>query len=1213
MASKLTDLRTKTTAMVRHPRTRKIAIWLVAIVVGFGVLLGLAAPPLLRGKIASELSKTLHRPVTIEQIKLNPYTLTVTVRGFLMQEKQGQTAALSFEELFVNLELQSLIRLAPVIEELRLVKPYVNLVRQQDFKYNFQDLIDEFTSGPPGPTPRFALHNIQIIDGKIDFDDQPEKTKHSVTSLKIGLPFISSLPAHLAIKIKPEFAAVINGAPFHLAGDSTTPFTDSLESTLGIKIDKLEIAKFLEYSPVALNFKLSSGQLNGKVTLGFKSAPKAAPVLALSGDLNVNALEMQETGAAPLLKLPNFDVVIGAFEVFNSKLVLKSVKSQGLEVHVAIDRKGALNLANLVTPSANSQPAPEKKDDAKPFIYQIEEFALDGATIHFNDEQPQQPYKTRLDNVRLKVTGLSNEADKKANVELSFESDAKETFSHAGTVQLTPLLADGKLEIGALQLKKLRPYYGDLIGVEFKDGLLDLTTQVAFAQKADEPEIKLSELNAALRTLRMDVPGESEPLWRVPLLTVKDTTVDVGKRSVVIGSVETRDGNGYVQREKDGTISYARLLKTRGPESATKQPAKAEQASWTVLTKRVAFNRYKIVYDDRSLATPARIVVSNTTLRGENFSNVEKSRGKATFQATINDKGTLKIAGTVGTRPVTGRLEVDAQGIDILPFRPYVEDRVNFLFTSGSIGTKGNLIFDTSGDGPAKVNYDGSVDITDFATIEKSNSNDLLKWKSLNLNALQFNLEPFKLSIGEINLGDFYSRLILGADGKMNLQKLTPESEEKKAEPPPEKTTAKAPEAKAPDKPGAAAPSAAAEEKAITIGKINLTAGNIDFSDLFIKPNYNANLTGVQGTISELKPETPGDLDITARLDNAAPVVIKGKLNPLSKELFLDIVADAKDIELSPMTPYSGRYVGYGIEKGKLSFNVKYKLENRKLTAENKIILNQLTFGERIESPDATKLPVLLAVALLKDRDGVIDIDLPISGSLDDPQFSVGGIIWRIIVNILTKAITAPFSLLGAVFSGGSGSGEELSYVEFDNGRANLNQTAQTKIATLAKALNNRPSINLELTGRVDPASDLEGLKRVGIERKAKAQKMRELVRQGQAQRSLDDIQFDKDEYPKYLKAAYGEESFPKPRNLVGLAVDLPVAEMEKLMMQHAKATDDDMRQLASQRAQAVRDALLATGQVAADRLFIVAAKPLSNEEQAKLKGKPNRVDFTMK
>ncbi len=370
---------------------------------------------------------------------------------------------------------------------------------------------------------------------------------------------------------------------------------------------------------------------------------------------------------------------------------------------------------------------------------------------------------------------------------MSFESDAKEKFSHSGTLQLTPLLAEGKLDIRALQLKGLRPYYENVIGVEFKDGLLDLTTHVAFAQKGDEPEIKLSELNAELRSLRMDVPGESEPLWRVPLLTVKDTTVDVGKRSVVIGSVETRDGNGYVQREKDGTISYARLIKTRAPESATKQPAKTEQAAWTVNTKRVVFNRFRIVYDDRSLATPARIVVSNTTLRGENFSNVEKSRGKATFQATINDKGTLKFAGTVGTRPVAGQMAVDAQGIDVLPFQPYLADRVNFLLTSGNIGTKGNLVFDASGDGPAKVNYDGSVDIADFATIEKSHSSDLLKWKSLDLSH-SIRSRAFQIA----HRRDQPRRFLLPLDPRRRRQnefaKAHAQSEEKKTEPPPEKT-----------------------------------------------------------------------------------------------------------------------------------------------------------------------------------------------------------------------------------------------------------------------------------------------------------------------------------------------------------------------------------------------------------------------------------------
>jgi hypothetical protein len=388
-----------------------------------------------------------------------------------------------------------------------------------------------------------------------------------------------------------------------------------------------------------------------------------------------------------------------------------------------------------------------------------------------------------------------------------------------------------------------------------------------------------------------------------------------------------------------------------------------------------------------------------------------------------------------------------------------------------------------------------------------------------------------------------------------------------------------------------------------------LQAGNVYFSDFFVKPNYSANLTGVQGSISELKPDAPGDVAIQAKLDNSAPVDIQGKLNPLSKDLYMDIAADAREIELNPMSPYSIKYVGYGIERGELSFKVKYKVENRKLDAQNQIILNQLTFGEKVESPTATKLPVLLAVALLKDRNGVIDVNLPISGSLDSPEFSVGGIILRIIINIITRAVTSPFALLGATFGGGSGG--ELSYIEFDYGRSNLSQSAEAKIKSIATAMNNRPALKLDISGRVDPVNDLEGLKQTSIERKVKAQKMKDLVRQGAAPKSVDDVQVDKAEYERYLKAAYGDESFPKPRNVIGLAKDLPVAEMESLMLKNAQATDDDLRNLANRRAQTVQERLLASEQVTGDRLSIVAAKPVSSEE--KEKAKLSRVDFSLR
>ena len=1212
MALVINQIRQQTLGIARHSRTRKIVIWTVSIVVAFGILLGLAAPPLIRGKVASMLSEKLHRPVAIEHIKINPYTMTLAVRGFLMKERQGDTPALSFDELFINLEIQSLFRLAPVLKQLRLVKPYVSLVRNDDLKYNFQDLIDEFTSGPSGPTPRFALNNIEIIDGKIDFDDRPEKTKHTIEQLKIGVPFISSLPSYVNIKIKPEFSAVVNGAPFHLAGDAVV--FDSGESTIGVDIDKLQIAKYLEYSPVGLNFTIPSGHLSGKINASFKTSKNNPPVLSITGNLGLKELEMLQTGGAQLVKLPSFEVLIDAIEVFANKTSLKSIKSEGLELHVSRGRDGKINFENLIaiaTENKTPEVKQESKSTSKPFIYTVEEIALGTATIHFTDEQPKRPYKTRLDNVNFKVTGLTNETGKKANVELTFESEAKEKFAHTGTVQLTPLLAEGKLDIEGLKPGALRPYYDDALAAEIKEGFFDLSTKYSFEAKDGQSDIKLSELAANLRALRLELAGQPEPLWRAATIAIKDGAIDVAKKTIVIGALEAKDGNGYIQRDADGTLNFARVAKSQPPVAAPGPTAQSSDGDWRIDTKQIALDRFRINVDDRSNPTPAKLSVSELSVRGENFSTAKNQRAKATIRARINEKGVLRMVGTAMINPLNAKFAVDAQDIEFLPFQPYLDGQVNLLLTGGRAGTKGELTFDTSATGPAKMNYQGAVQIADFGSVEKTGQTDLLKWKSLALDAMQFDLEPFQLRIGEITLAEFYSRLILGADGKINMQKLTVEKDGKSEEAPapvPAKAAGKPDTA---PKPPASAVNDAAP-KAISIGKINLKEGNIDFSDLFIKPNYNANLTGVQGAISELKPETPGDLDLHARLDNAAPVEIKGKINPLSKELFLDIVADAKEIELSPMSPYSVRYVGYGIEKGKLSFNVKYKLENRKLSAENKIILNQLTFGEKVESPDATKLPVLLAVALLKDRNGVIDVDLPISGSLDDPQFSVGGIVLRIIINLITRAVTAPFTLLASAFGGG-GSGDELSYIEFDTGRANLNQAAQGKIATLAKALNNRPALNLEITGRVDPLTDLDGLKRVGIERKVKAQKLKELVRKGEAPRSVDDVQVAASEYPQLLKAAYGEESFPKPRNLIGLAQDLPVPEMERLMMQNAKASDDDLRQLAAQRAQVVRDGLLAGGQVGVERLFVVAAKPFSAEERAKLKGRPNRVDFAMK
>ena len=350
-----------------------------------------------------------------------------------------------------------------------------------------------------------------------------------------------------------------------------------------------------------------------------------------------------------------------------------------------------------------------------------------------------------------------------------------------------------------------------------------------------------------------------------------------------------------------------------------------------------------------------------------------------------------------------------------------------------------------------------------------------------------------------------------------------------------------------------------------------------------------------------------GDIELRGKYDHSAPLEIVGKINPLREDLFVDLKVSFKDMDLSPVTPYSGKYIGYVIDKGKFSFDVQYFIEKRKLDSKNNIFIDQLTLGDKVESPDATKLPVKLAIALLKDRRGQIKLDIPVTGSLDDPQFSVWRIVIKVLVNLLSKAATAPFALLGSLFGGG----EELGYVEFDYGRDLLTDANAKKIDTLTKALQEKPSLRLDITGYVDVERDREGLKQYLLQKKVKTQKLKDLLKKSSESIAVDDVKIEPQEYEKYLRLAYKAEKFPKPRTMIGFEKTIPVEEMEKLMLTNTEVKNEDLRSLAAQRSARVKDAILKTGQVEAGRLFVVEPKSLTPEKKEKLK--ESRVDFTLK
>ena len=1192
-------------------KLKKIFIGVVIFFVVFTIVGFFVLPPILRSILTKQLSENLHREVTIHQIKMNPYTLSVTVRGLLVKDRTAPDTFVSCDEIFLNLQSFSALRLALILKEIRLTKPYIRVTRNQDLSYNFSDLLDKKESKPPEkakPKPlRFSLNNIIVENGSIDFIDGPKQTNHKVRELKIGIPFLSNIPSYVERFVQPYFSAKINDTLYTLQG-KTKPFADSLETSIDINIKDLDIPYYLAYAPMKMNFKVVSAYLDTDAKISFIETKQKKPTLTVTGDVSLKKIAVDDSRNKPLLRLPLLAVSIAPSEPLSKIIHLLKISIQSPELEIRRDEKGVVNAQSLMPEESETKPAPKKAEDSSPLALDIDEIQLAGGKISFSDLSRSKPFKTILDPIEMKVDHFSNAKDKKSAYALSLKTEAKETIKIEGEFSMDPLGSDGMLEVKSVPLKKYAPYYRDNILFDIEDGRLALSTRYKYAKGEKEPEINLSGISLLLSALRLKKTEENEDFLKIPSLSIKDTAIDLTKREMKIGSFSTQKGELLVKRFKNGDLNLLKLTPPPTPPAQAEPPKevkpgekpKEAEKPWLISLKQVSTDNYTIRVVDQTNSEPVTLNAQSLKLRGENISTAKNSKGKLALSLLLNERGAISITGTAGVDPVSADLKMDLKGIEIVPLQPYFTDKVKITVTGGAISTAGNLSFTSTEKKEIKANFKGEASLTNFSSVDKLNGEDLLKMESLSFSDLNVGYTPLSVDIKGISLTNYYARVLVNSEGKINLQEIMKTDEPK---------AGAAPTSPPQVEKGVSTTKDKETSKNIKIGEITLQGGKIDVSDKSVKPEFSMSLTEMGGRVSGLSAEenTTADVDIRAKLNDYAPIEITGKINPLREDLFVDIKARIKDFDLSPATPYSGKYAGYTIEKGKLSFDLKYLIVKRKLDSQNNIFIDQFTFGDKVESPQATKLPVKLAIALLKDRKGEIKLDLPVTGSLDDPKFSVWGVILKILVNLIAKAATSPFSLLGAVFGGG----EELSFVEFDYGSTALTEANLKKLETITKALRDRPSLKMDIEGHVDMEKDRDGLKQVLFNRKAKAQKLNEMVKKKQPAVPVDDIKFEPKEYEKYLKMAYKEEKFPKPKNILGMAKDIPAPEMEKLMLTHIDVKEGDLRTLASQRSMKVKDAILKSGQVEPERIFTLEPKSLPPEKKEKVKD--SRVDFKLK
>ena len=1222
-----------------------MVIWLRRLVWSAGALallwliLWLGLPALLKWQVPLRASETLGRQVTIGDVSFHPWSLDLALDGLVIAgPSAGAEPLLKVARLHANLSAASLFRFAPVIEALEVDGLRLRVARTGDGHYDVDDLIARFTpreDAKAAPEPaRFALYNVQLRDAQLRFDDRPANRVHRIEALQLTLPFLSNLPAQAEVRVEPRLAFKLNGTPFD-SGAQATPFARTKTGDLKLAMTDLDLVPYLGYLPASLPVRVTQGSVSAELNLNFAVPPDAPAKATLTGTLGARNLALTDPGGAPLLDWQRLQLALRDVQPLARKLAFDRLRIDGLQLHARRDQGGRINLLQWVQPKADATPevriaatAPASGASAAvPPVpapaWQLSLDALDlaDARVRWTDSAVMPVASLQLDGLSLAATQLRWPLTQAIPVRVkgalhtqAAGGPALAEFSAEGPV--TDHDAKLAVTLTSVSLAPFAPYLAQTL-VPGVDGQLAAQAQLDWSGAADAPRLQLAIASLALDHFRVrEGRGRSaQEVVALEQLALANVKVDVLARTAALGSVRLVQPAVRLARDRSGRLNVQGWVAGGGAPPAPAAPAPgAPVPAWHVRLGDLLLDAGRVRFTDalagggagepvRVDVTGLRVAVQNAEWHGDRAlppANLQLSAriGSATHDRR-RDGGSVDYKGRVGMEPLLAAGTLKVLRFPVALFAPYFADRLRLTLLRAEAGYRGTLNLRQSRSG-LDVNAAGDVLLGDvhIATLPEpgqratlASTDELLSWQSLALKGVKVAIRPParpQIEIGEAALTDFYSRLVITEQGRFNLQDL--------AGAPADATLAPGAAASAPAAiatTSAASAAAAAPEGGlpidIRIGATRLNNGRVDFADHFIRPNYSAALTELNGELGAFGSGSRemATLALRGRAEGTALLEVSGRLNPTVKPLALDIRAMATDLELAPLSPYAGKYAGYAIERGKLTMDVAYRIDaDGRLDAKNQVVLNQLTFGDRIESKDATRLPVLLAVALLKDRHGVIDINLPVSGSINDPKFSVGGIIWKVIVNLLTKALTSPFSLLAG---GGS---DDLSLVEFRPGTAQLAPSGASAIDKVAKALTDRPSLKMTVTGAADPVSEREAYQSASLEARLVAEKRREGLRAGtEAGPASAPVALGTEERARLLKQVYKDTELPnKPRNAIGFAKDIPGPEMGALLKARTPVTAEAMRELALRRGIAVRDALMARG-LPSERLFLAAPK----------------------
>ena len=803
-------------------------------------------------------------------------------------------------------------------------------------------------------------------------------------------------------------------------------------------------------------------------TLQQKASLEAASFNPFLLRLRLQNLQLATPEQAPLLELGELVVDFDTFGLFSRAWQFSTISLTELEVFAEIDSAGELNLMRLVPSPSDEQEAPHRDDTptALPRLI-LNNTALKQSRVHFKQLDRPKPFTLDLSPLNFNIAHFSTLPEDGGQFNFNAQFSDTESLAFNGTLQAEPLALTAHIALNNLELKRGGNYLQEMLLFTINQGTLSIESDFTLDKSGPDNSLALQATNIGieLQQLQLDTLATVEPLLSLDSISLNKASFAWPEQIASAESLVVDNGSVHSWLTDDKVFNYTQLIKSSDTQ-AQPEPSNDAPPATPALQLRleeIQLKALQLHFADRSMNEPAPQTVDIVDLALSPFTLKQGAEFDLQAQLTINTTGKTTIAGKVGALPPMAALAIGLREIPLPPINNYLHDAIRLDITQGSLDA--DLQLDYQNEASQSLGLRGDIDIRQLDTFDLADQEKWARWRNLAVKALDFQLEPASLNIASIELVEPYLDAIIFENGETRFFRMLE---------PTSKQLTSANDNKAAS-PATMQPTADTEKESafpITIAEFKLIDGAMDYKDFNLPLNFTTHIHSLHGQVADISTTSskPTELLLDGNIDHYGKAKISAASRLSDPQAFSEIKLDLSNVDITSASSYSGKFAGYAIDAGTLGLNLDYRIEQGQMQGDNHLLLEHLTLGEAVDSPDAVSLPLKLAVALMKDIDGNIDIDLPVEGDLNNPEVKIGRIVWKAFSNLLIKVVTSPFKMLGGLFENGDDSG--LDNVSFTPGTSALTSNEQQKLDKLTQALLQKPALALSVSACYQPEND---------------------------------------------------------------------------------------------------------------------------------------------